>query len=843
MAESQGVKVPAPPSSDSPWTNPDPNLVRVQTILFSSLAVSLLAAFVAMLGKQWLNRYSQADMHGSLIQRSRDRQRKINGMTRWHFNLVMEFLPLMLQFALLLLGYALSDYLLTIDNLIAWVVAGFTASGVFFYTFIVIAAILSYDCPFQTPFSLLVHFIIRFDNKHKKYLENSRRWFRRTFKKRRRSKSGEPKPPDGSDTPDADNPRDHIELTMVGSPNDSPASFKKETDWDGFVLDANCIAWMFKMSMDEDVILHIMKFIPEIIWHNGVQTVPLEKLYDTVLECFDNSSGSPVVISKFKDKAYSSAKALVHLAIQRQCIGNESDTAAFASISSRHTILGSRHYDGDSDLEYTLGMIDRVFGTGNPTPMRWDKFSFSNSHHAWMAHILLYRAWYALKLKDGPLPDDISQFLRHSLRRDPLPPPPIISDCLLIIGQVLGIELDINDQHGIDKRSVDFAGDFFFCEAQFPCPSQKIQSQIRKIYAKLMDTFKDPASTASKIDRALEAMRLITPLPESGIAVESYRLFHVIMQAPVSSAYSDEKEWVEKKWEASRLALHGAYKWDKVLPWVEDPRNILAFLSHHFELADANDNHDEPIQNALRALAYASTPKTIEALKNLDPTQSPFARGVCFALQDARPLKLRKATLFFLALIADKWFNTSDPIMTPDEMKILCADWASAVDEVGHSAPAVQKAALAVLLEMMNSPHWRPHIVPEKWRLLEYFTSVVPDDSQALKRCLDNAELVQDISNMGNQDAMSLWSAILWLKYSELKPEVQRQLEGVTKGAQRWDFERYLSVIEAEANKAEDELTEFNTWAISPEAAVLRTKIDNLKLAKDSLMALRRGWR
>ena len=109
MAESQGVKVPAPPSSDSPWIIPDPNLIRVQTILFSSLAVSLLAAFVAMLGKQWLNRYSQVDMHRSLIHRSRDRQRKINGMTKWHFNLVMEFLPLMLQFALLLLSYALSD--------------------------------------------------------------------------------------------------------------------------------------------------------------------------------------------------------------------------------------------------------------------------------------------------------------------------------------------------------------------------------------------------------------------------------------------------------------------------------------------------------------------------------------------------------------------------------------------------------------------------------------------------------------------------------------------------------------------------------------------------------------
>ncbi|KAF9785309.1 hypothetical protein BJ322DRAFT_1006018, partial [Thelephora terrestris] len=35
------------------WTGPDPTLVHVQSILFSSLAASLLSAFVALLGKQW----------------------------------------------------------------------------------------------------------------------------------------------------------------------------------------------------------------------------------------------------------------------------------------------------------------------------------------------------------------------------------------------------------------------------------------------------------------------------------------------------------------------------------------------------------------------------------------------------------------------------------------------------------------------------------------------------------------------------------------------------------------------------------------------------------------------
>ena len=116
MAKSNGLNVPEKPCSDSPWTGPDPALVNVQAILPSSLAVSLLAAFFAMLGKQWLSRYSQVDVRRSLIERGRDRHRKVGAMVTWCFNFVVENLPLMLQVALLL-GCALSKYLIAIDGL------------------------------------------------------------------------------------------------------------------------------------------------------------------------------------------------------------------------------------------------------------------------------------------------------------------------------------------------------------------------------------------------------------------------------------------------------------------------------------------------------------------------------------------------------------------------------------------------------------------------------------------------------------------------------------------------------------------------------------------------------
>ena len=434
------------------WTGPNPTAVNINAILYASLAASLLSAFVAMLGKQWLNRYSQMEMRGSVIDRSRHRQRKMNGMVTWHFDLVMECLPLMLQAALLLLGYALSDYLFFINKAISGVIIGFTTFGLLFYLLIVSAATFSYNCPFQTPLSLILRFMIRFDNEHRKYLERTKKWFTGFFSKgkRPRQNSGGPYGLGRFGTFDGNSIGDHIELAMANASEQPPPLFNKETDWNGYVLDSNCIAWMFEMSMDADVIMAIMRFIPEVVWHAGIRTTPLERLYDTVLECFDRSSGRPAVIPKLRNKAYLSAKALLHLAIQRKCIGDESDKAMFKSISNRHPIMGYKHYEGDSDLESTLGIIDRVFGDFEP--MYWQNFSLSTQHHAWMGHILLYRAWDVITRQGEPLPDDIKEFVLHSLRLEPPPPAPIVADCLLIIGLVLGIKLHIDDLLVVDKR-------------------------------------------------------------------------------------------------------------------------------------------------------------------------------------------------------------------------------------------------------------------------------------------------------------------------------------------------------------------------------------------------------
>ena len=139
------------PPSLPQWTGPPHTIVQVQAILFASLAASLFSAFLAMLGKQWLNKYASIDMRGSAVERCQNRQRKLDGVVTWYFDNVMEALPLMLQAALLLLGCALSRYFWEINTTVASVILAITSFGVLLYLIIIFVGAASPSCPYQTP--------------------------------------------------------------------------------------------------------------------------------------------------------------------------------------------------------------------------------------------------------------------------------------------------------------------------------------------------------------------------------------------------------------------------------------------------------------------------------------------------------------------------------------------------------------------------------------------------------------------------------------------------------------------------------------------------------------------
>ena len=836
IARAQLGQIPVGPDAAFPqWNGPDPMLVYAQTILYVSLSASLLAAFIAMLGKQWLSRFSQLEIRGSVADRSRDRVRKFKGMVSWRFDLVMESLPLMLQISLLLLGYALSHYLFFLNKAIAGVITGFTAFGLLFYLLIVSAATLSYSCPFQTPLSLIIRFMIRFDDEHRKYLERCRKWLGRLFTWKREPLKSRPDnsyPFPGINTLDGKTFDNHIELPITSPPGQHPLLPHKEADRDSYALDAECIIRMFEISTDTDVIQANMKFISEITWHAGIKTIPLERVYGAVIECFNRSTGRPVVIPKFRNQAYLGAKALLHLVIQRQCFGDTSDQILFESISNRHQIIGSEDYKGDSDLESTLGVIDRIFGNVERIP--WLEFSPTHPHLAWMAHTLLFRAWDFVR-RGNPLPDDIREFVGYTLHLDPLPPGPIIADCLLIINLAFGI--GVND---LDLFAIDKTGLFRDVLRQPDEIDEKLEKHLCGISKKVADVFLDASSTTTEVDLALEAMAAVTSIHSGSIFEKGRHLFHVVMSAPVTLAFTQEK-----KWQAARCVMRCLYRWaEEFWPWEGDPQDVLTFLDHHFDLAtQGGENQDGPIQDALAALGYADDPVVIEALKSFDPTGPTFVRGIFYALQEYRPFRVRTFAFCFLAFIGDRWFNAPRPIMEPDQMKRLCADWASVIDATEETGE-VEMATFAVLFYMMNSPHWRPHIVTNKWKLLESLTSV-PDSSEPLRRCLDNLELTDAVAEIGDPAVMVAWLRILWLKYGELIPEVREKLETVTEGTiqkgRATDLDTYLLAVDSGLKKTEDGLGQHDTISVDPAAIPPSAKIDGLQRARAALLALKGG--
>lgn len=114
--------------------------------MYASLLISLLSEFIAILGKEWLNCYLR-HVCGSITERCGNRQRKLDGLEKWHLWLVIEGLPVMLQITVLLLSYGLSRYIVmwSVNTSIASLLVALTAVPIAFYLVIAAAGTSSYD--------------------------------------------------------------------------------------------------------------------------------------------------------------------------------------------------------------------------------------------------------------------------------------------------------------------------------------------------------------------------------------------------------------------------------------------------------------------------------------------------------------------------------------------------------------------------------------------------------------------------------------------------------------------------------------------------------------------------
>ncbi|KAJ7793177.1 hypothetical protein B0H14DRAFT_3498359 [Mycena olivaceomarginata] len=140
--------------------SPPKIVVIAQSLLYFSLFASLFAALLAVLGRQWLFHYNSVSGRGTIEERGLERQRKVDGMRQWRFDLVMQVPPLLLQVSLLLFATALSIYLRTIHHAIAAIVMTLTGLGTILYAAMIISAVVSPHSPFQTLLSFLFKTIL-----------------------------------------------------------------------------------------------------------------------------------------------------------------------------------------------------------------------------------------------------------------------------------------------------------------------------------------------------------------------------------------------------------------------------------------------------------------------------------------------------------------------------------------------------------------------------------------------------------------------------------------------------------------------------------------------------------
>jgi hypothetical protein len=237
-----------------------------------------------------------------------------------------------------------------------------------------------------------------------------------------------------------------------------------------------------------------------------------------------------------------------------------------------------------------------------------------------------------------------------------------------------------------------------------PVTVREVNPQINRIYKKLTETFRNPSPppTRSTVlwkpwNSSLPSRRTTSPKRVTSCSMSSCRL----PSLPPTQ---------EKKWEASRLAMHGAYKWDKFLPRVEDPQDILTFLDHHFDWLPRWPKPGRADSERFASAGLRLRSRHHRGSQDFDPTNPrSFAVSAACSRKTSRPSFARPLSSSSLSsatggstLLAQSW--------RPDQMRSLCVDWASAVDRIEHTTTS-EKATLVVLLGMINSPHWRPHIV------------------------------------------------------------------------------------------------------------------------------------
>ena len=444
------------------WTNPPSEIVTVQSLLYTSLATSLFSAFLAMLGKQWVNRYLR-NRGGSAADKSRARQRKLDGLQEWHFHLAIESVPVMLQLALLLLGCALSRYLWTISHTVAGVIIAVMLLGVTSYVFLTLAAILHYSCPYQTPPSILTRTVIR-------YLTHGDTTFTRLLRsliapfpsiKSIRRIIGHLRPgvrsvlrsficiPTGAEE------TEHIQLAVLMAP---PTQIFEDVpiDWDICKEDIRCISWALYSTTDTDVIFSTVRFAADMIWYPEiVGALSPHILMELFFDCLVDGRVAPGKLEHASSIGMALSSLLsVHLIV-------EPKSQALKELCER--ILSAQIPSPEPTFMLVTDVLRFVADTvGRPMFDSWELLEsipdhLSTTQQYWLSRVILQTLWRWRRIQE---PTRILRFptMRPICQRFAASNDQTLSvlktNCFLMMAISLGLQIDIRDLYAPNTKYV-----------------------------------------------------------------------------------------------------------------------------------------------------------------------------------------------------------------------------------------------------------------------------------------------------------------------------------------------------------------------------------------------------
>jgi len=388
------------------WTGPPPEIVTVQSLLYASLATSLFAAFLAMLGKQWVNRYLR-NRGGSAADKSRDRQRKLDGLENWHFYLAIESLPVMLQFALLLLGCALSLYLWTINRTVAGVAVTVTLFGFTSYVTLTLAAALYYNCPYQTPLSIVARTVIKYLTHSDARFARSLRSFVPSFRSIKNLgrilkclRSGVQHALEGfSCAPPIAQEAEHIPLAAVVA---SPARIFEDIsiNWEVCKADARCISWVLYSTTDIDVIFSTVRFAADMIWYPEIAgALSPHILADLFFDCLLDGQVIPGKSEHASSIGMALASVLsIHLTMDPEGEGLEDLCGRI------HNSVERMEMEPSSEPTFSLVTAILRFAAHTPTPLgdalsisldlfRSISYRLPTTDQLWLSRVVLQTIW------------------------------------------------------------------------------------------------------------------------------------------------------------------------------------------------------------------------------------------------------------------------------------------------------------------------------------------------------------------------------------------------------------------------------------------------------------------